>query len=310
MNPKGEAGAESGNTKQLAESLSVVRELPGRRIALVRKAGVIAVIVAPFSVLALAYLFSVVPDFNQFASSALTSPERMNEVISPDTPSRRSLPVDTLASVPYDLRMELMTPIMMTSAEFSRRFTRPIDQLCKSFLNLQLGKFTTMHNPVAGSEWICSSEVLPAVNIKSFQHVSSVFVWVRGTENRNVDLLRLKVNLTDPATSENAKMLALKFLDRLHVWLEWDMPEPLKEAVMAAKDISFSRYGISYEIRREWSSLPRLNIVIKAADRSGIVSGEEFATKRVGRGALFSVGLRGPLHMDNPRATPLDSKAD
>lgn len=234
-------------------------------------------------ILVLICLVSILPEFGTFLSSAWVASERHNEVLlAPESRVAASLSRDDVADIPLDLRRELMGPSPLAHVEFSRRFMQSIDKICESLGGLGLGRFTTMHNPVAEEQWICSSDVLPAGGNGASSTTSSVFVWMRGTERREIDLVRLKINLTDPATSEAAKTLALKLFERLYALLGWDMPTALGNAIHEAKDASFDRYGLTYQIKREWSSVPRLNVVLYPRDRSGIIPVDSFKVDSLG----------------------------
>lgn len=242
----------------------------GQRLHLYQRVLISVVAAVGFVGLAAVYLASIGPNLGELISSLWVDRGHQDEV-PPPVPVVDPLPPDALADIPLGFRKELLASSTLPPADFSRSFRQPIDQLCKYLDGLGFGKFTTMHNPVADGQWICSSDVLPVGDHATPSDVSSVFVWMRGNDRKEVDLLRLKVNLTDPATSNAAKSLALTVLGKLHASLGWDMPDALKAAIGDVRDANFSRYGVSYQITREWSSLPRLNVVIRVTDRSGIV---------------------------------------
>lgn len=229
------------------------------------------------SSLALSYLYSISPKHGGMLNSGWVSAKHQDDGASDPSVPVTSLPPQDPADIPAGFARELTAHSTVSHVGFSRSFTRPIDKVCEDLASLTQGKFKTAHNPIADGQWICSSDILPAGDARASPNVSSVFVWLRGAEHREIDLLRLKLNLTDPASSEAAKSLALDLLKKLHSSLGWDMPRALEDAVRTVKDASFDKYGISYQIIREWSSLPRLNVIIRAHDRSGIVSTDTFA---------------------------------
>lgn len=231
-----------------------------------------AVVAIAFVSLAGLYLLSVAPDLKQLSSSVWRSIDRTEQ-----SPPPKSVPAiqprDALADIPLSFRLELMATSATANEEMSRSFKHPVDRLCDYLGSLGRGKFVAMHNPIAEGQWVCTSDVLPAA---SHTASSSVFVWLRGAERRELDLFRLKINLTDPASSDAAKTLALTFLQKLHDKFDWDMPQALIGAVQNVHEASFVRYGVSYQVIREWSSVPRLNVVIQSADRSGILPTDSF----------------------------------
>lgn len=264
------------------DKLNVAYSTSRRNLHQCQKAMIPAQVIFGLFALVLICLVRILPDFGAFLSSTWVDSERHNEVLlAPESRVAAPLPRDDVADIPLDLRRELMDPSPLAHVEFSRRFILSIDKICESLSGLGFGRFTTMHNPVAEEQWICSSDVLPAGGNGASSTTSSVFVWMRGTERREVDLVRLKINLTDPATSEAAKTLALKLLERLYALLGWDMPTALGNAIHEVKDASFDRYGLSYQMKREWSSVPRLNVVLYSRDRSGIIPVESFKVDSV-----------------------------
>lgn len=233
---------------------------------------IVAVLVLSIAFISLAglYLISVAPDLKQLSSSVWNSLDRQDRAPAPP-PFPVVQPRDALAGVPLSFRSELMASSMVAKVELSRSFKHPVDLLCDYLGSLGLGKFSAMHNPIAEGQWVCASDVLPVGGHATSSNDSTIFVWLRGAERRELDLFRLKINLTDPASSDAAKSLALTFLQRLHDKFEWDMPQALIVAVQNLREANFARYGVSYRVIREWSSVPRLNVVIEAADRSGIL---------------------------------------
>ncbi len=232
---------------------------------------------AGFLGLAGVYLASIAPNFSELLSSVWRSAPREEQTPPAEKTIPSPLPPDALANIPAAFRTELLASSPPGNWGLSRHFNQPIDKLCDYLGSLGAGKFSAMHNPVADGQWICSSDVLPAGGKSASPNISSIFVWIRGTERKDVDLFRLKVNFTDPASSDAAKSLALDVLGKLHASLGWDMPIELTNAVRDVKEASFDHYGVSYQVTREWSSLPRLNIVIHSQDKSGILPADAFA---------------------------------
>lgn len=269
-------GVEEQNTEQRTDPGPVADTPSKLRLRLYQRAMISILATVCLIGLGAVYLASIVPNFGELVYFAWFGPGRQDEAPPPSDPPVLSLPPDSLADVPIGFRKELMASSPLLPAEFSRNFKQPIDQLCAYLGGMGFGKFTAMHNPVADGQWICSSDVLPASDRTASSDVSSVFVWMRGTDRREVDLVRFKINLTDPATSDVAKLLALTLLGKLHTSLRWDMPEALTVAVRDMRDANFIRYGVSYQITREWSSVPRLNVIIRIMDRSGIISADAF----------------------------------
>lgn len=262
--------------------LSVVILFFSLNVRSYRKFALPALSLVAFAGLAFAYLYSIAPKFNEFLSSVWVSPQRQDTALSHPRPRVASLPPDGLADIPRDFRQELMTLSSLSHAEFSRGFRRPIDKACDYLNTIKPGSFTTKHNPVSDGQWVCSSDVLPAIVGSTVPSVSSIFVWLRGTELREIELFRLKVNLTDPASSGAAKSQALELLEKFHTFLGWDMPVAVQDAIREVKDTSIEIYGIYYQVTREWSSLPRLNVVIHVDNKSGIIPTDTFSVSGAG----------------------------
>lgn len=218
----------------------------------------------------------IAPNSGRFLPAIRATPKPRHEVSLAPNDHTAALPRYGVVGIHDVLQEELMKPSSPTYAELSRRFTQPIDKFCKSLGALRVGKFATMGNPVADGQWVCISDILQVPGSGASSNTSSVFVWIRGTERREVDLVRVKINLTDPVTSEAAKNLAINLIEKLHALAGWDMPAALSNAVHDGSDASFDRYGLSYQVTREWSSVPRLNVVLYSNDRSGIVPIDSF----------------------------------
>lgn len=244
-----------------------------------------ALVGVSFFSLAGLYLASVAPDLRISSPFSWVPPDGPYEA--PPSPNKDTpaLPPDALASIPLGYRLELMTPVPKADTELSRSFSRPIDQLCSHLAGLSLGTFTAMHNPIADGQWICTSDILSAVPSAPTAS-SSVFVWMRGTDRREVDLVRLKINLIDPPTSQTAKALALNVLREIHEQFGWGMPEALVSAINNVREANFVRYGVSYQLIRERSSPSRLNLIIRIIDRSGTLPIDEFVRTRTFSGPL------------------------
>lgn len=268
--------AEESTESRVEQPSSVVRVHLGRKLRLNRSAVTVNAIAAGFIGLAALYLVSVAPDLKHLSSSVWASLDHSEGAPRAGLPSP-VMPRDALAEFPASFRAELMSPTLRAKTEMSRSLDYPVDQICDYLGSSGLGKFATMHNPIAEGQWVCTSDILPSVRHAASSDVSSVFMWMRGADRKELDLIRLKINLTDPESSDEAKSLALNLLERLHDKFKWDMPEALVWAIRNVHEAGFVRYGISYQVIREWSSLPRLNVVIHAVDASGILPTDSFS---------------------------------
>lgn len=193
---------------------------------------------------------------------------------------------------------ELTSPGVQNVVSFSRWFTQPVEQLCQSLENIDSATpFPVVQNPVNDKQVVCWGEIYTNLDLKN-EKSSSVFVWIQGDHERNVELIRVKINIIGQSDADKVRGLALSVLQVLHDKLRWDLPPQVVASVKQMQDGIYSRQGVSYQWRREWSDIPRLNIILKIYDGSGIISNKEF-TPRLLSGIS---SLRGTLD-DSPAAS-------
>lgn len=222
-----------------------------------------------------AYLFTVFPDWRHLTSVLFSPREEVPDAKLPSS-SQVARPADLIGQLPTDLRKDLMSQDLQSTAEFSRSFVRPISSICDALGATGVGHFSISQNPVSGDRKVCTSDVIPIGEGTSDADTSSIFVWALGSDNEAVEMFRLKVNLTNLKSADATKAAALVILKRLHAEFGWDMPSGVERGLQEMKDATISYFGISYQLTHEWSSVPRLNIVIRPKDSSGMLPSGSF----------------------------------
>ncbi len=220
-------------------------------------------------VLSLAYLESS----TQFDTAATLNAQPPAESKLPVRRIYTSAP-DPLAALPRELRAELTKASTMSTAEFSRRFVLPIDRLCRALELSGFGTFAVAPDPIIAEQRVCSGEVTSATQAAE---ASSVFVWVRSGEGRTINLIGVKLNLRDPGTAAAATSEVLNVLEVIHHALRWDLPDRVIAALrgMTTAD-GYEHFGVVYQFRREWSEVPRYNVIMEVRDRSAVVEARSF----------------------------------
>lgn len=184
---------------------------------------------------------------------------------------------DALAKFPREMVAELTRPLDEADVAFGRRFAIEPERLCASLAAMGLAGARMKANPLAPSEWACDSDIVPFGSAAATVVPSSIFASLRGTRSGQVDVLRLKLNLTDPKTADAAKSAMIRVLQAIHAELAWDLPPAVADAVRRVRDVHLARFGVTYDVRREWSDPPRLNIIITVDGEIGIMPTAAFA---------------------------------
>lgn len=248
-----------------------------------------------------AYLFTVFPDWRHLTSVLFWPPQETMETKLP-AQSEMAKPMDLIAKLPIDLRKDLMSQDVQSTAQFSRYFVHPIARICDALSATGVGHFSVSLNPVSGNRKVCTGDVVPIGEETSDAGASSIFVWALGSDDDAIEMFRIKVNLTNLQSAEATKDAALVVLKRLHTELSWDLPPKVESGLRDMKDASVSYFGINYQLTREWSSVPRLNIVIRPKDLSGVLSNEGFQ-RIVGAAPTSRLALK-PNSRRTPSARP------
>ncbi len=251
-----------------------------------------------------AYLFTVFPDWRHLTSVLFSPREEVPDAKLPST-SQVARPADLIGQLPIDLRKDLMSQDVESMAQFSRSFVRSISSICDALGATGVGHFSISLNPVSGDRKVCTSDVIPIGEGTGDADTSSIFVWALGSDNDAVEMFRVKVNLTNPKFADATKAAALVVLKRLHTEFGWDLPPSVERGLQEMKDATISYFGITYQLAREWSSVPRLNIVIRAKDLSGVLPSGSFK-RVVGAGASPHLTSKPNLHR-TPSVKPSDT---
>lgn len=222
-----------------------------------------------------AYLFTVFPDWRHLTSVIFRPPDEVLDAKLPPPPED-ARPTDLIAKLPIDLRKELMSRDVQSTARFSRRFVHPISRICDALGATGVGRFSISLNPVSGNRKVCTSDIVPIGEGTGGAEASSIFVWALGSDDDSIGMFRVKINLNNPQSAEATKAAALVVLKRLHEEFRWDLPSSVERGLQDMQDATVSYFGIVYQLTREWSSVPRLNVIIRAKDLSGILSSESF----------------------------------
>jgi hypothetical protein len=186
-------------------------------------------------------------------------------------------PADPLANIPKDLITRLTQPSPETLVNFGRRFPLPPAKLCETFAAMGFSGAHLVENPLTPTEWTCDSdlvEVAPASG--DGQQPSTVFLSMRGDRQDRISRIRLKLNLTDVASAETGKRRFVDFVKALHARFHWNLPADVEASIIDMRSASYQRFGLVYDIRREGSEPPRLNVVITPDDDTGIMGAKTF----------------------------------
>ena len=188
-------------------------------------------------------------------------------------PTRPKLPHDPLAVLPQQVVADLTRPVPETQAQMGRVFSAPPQQVCDDLGQLGLTGAKLTSNELAPAEWNCDTDVVAvAPASKPDVEPSSLYVSVRGDRPGRISILRLKLNLTDPASAAEARRRFAELIAALHSRFFWDLPDGVLKAIDQLKSAHVEHYGLSYDIHREWGDVPRLNVVITATNDTGILS--------------------------------------
>lgn len=186
-------------------------------------------------------------------------------------------PADPLRSLPRDLVAEIVRPDIAAPIPFGRSFRVAPNELCRKFAELGFSGARIIGNPVAPAEWACDSDLVPLVPPSGDgSQPATVFFSMRGDRPDRITRVRLKLNLTDELTAAVARQRFLDLLHAIHAEFHWDVPPEVETAVTNLSTAYVDRFGLVYDIRREFSELPRLNVVISFSTDAGILGTDRF----------------------------------
>ncbi len=230
---------------------------------------------------------------------------------------RGELPVkarDPLFYVPRELVTELTAPEPVANETFRRVFLASPATLCAALGRYGISGAKMRHNPVLSDQWNCDSDLVAFGAPADGMLPSSLFVSLRGHRPDKVDYIRLKLNLNQPATAEDVKLAATNALKGLHGMLGWNLPDEVVNAIEQTKDAKASVFGADYNVFREWSETPRLNVIIKTEDSPSLPATDAFegaistlrpqpvAPRKPGPARLPPVDSEGILITEDPSA--------
>jgi hypothetical protein len=150
------------------------------------------------------------------------------------------------------------------------------ETFCERLRTSGLTGVTFQKDEPPGRGWSCVADLVKP-KPGDDAAVSSLFVSARGFAPERLDVLRLKLNLIDPSTSRAVLKAAGEMLRQIFAAQSWRPPDSVMAAIPALREGRIVDRGVSYELRKEFGTPPRANLVVTFPRALGLGGSDSFA---------------------------------
>lgn len=198
----------------------------------------------------------------------------------------RALPSDALAGLPRELSAMLTEPQFQAGQEFSYLLGLPPSDICAAMAKAGLGNPGWQEEAEGGSGFQCLSDLVPVpgstpkppprdpdAEAAADESIaappaapSTVFFMARGRSADQINVIRFKLNLDDPAVDRSGRALLLGHLEALSGPLAWSVPEAVADAILRHHRLLLRDRGVTVQVHPETGPVKRVNVTLLLTD--------------------------------------------
>lgn len=211
---------------------------------------------------------------------AIVRPPWLSDVLAafaPAQPAAPRRPADPLGRLPQNVRDLLADPAPDAPSPFIRLVRVKPEAFCESLATSGLRNATFQKGEPPMRGWTCVTDLVKPIDGDD-QSVSSLFVAARGLESDRIDNLRMKLNLLDQATAPVVRAIARDTLGQICRSLGFEPPGQVVAALDDLREGRIFERGVSYDLRREFGTTLRLNLIIIFPRTLGAGGEDRFVT--------------------------------